>query len=217
VFFSLFDDSNQKLAKNSSIGMYSGSSVNLGGALETGSFQRLQCSRIFSTTTGWFTLNGLSKARPKVFKPVYSTVVAEAARVLIVFTGLAIIPDTPESYESKADLFEFIARLPMNWDETKIINGKIGKYITTARRSGNTWYIASCCDEQGAQLPINLDFLEAGKQYSAKLFEDAADSHYKTNMESYSVRSIKVSKSDTITAKLAPGGGHCMIIETMKE
>lgn len=162
---------------------------------------------------GFMTLTELEKQRPKVFKPIHSTVVAEAARVLITFSGLAFLPDTPESYESKADLFEFIARLPMTWDDTRILNGEIGKHITTARRAGRTWYIASCANAAGAELPIHFDFLEEGSAYQATLYEDAKDTHYVTNKESYRIRRTSLKKGDRITVRLAPGGGHCMVVE----
>ncbi len=160
---------------------------------------------------GFLTLNGLEE-RPKVFKPIHSTVVAECARVLITFSGLSYLPDTPDSYEAKADLFEFISKLPMTWDETHITNASIGETITTARRSGREWFIASCCNEKGAKLPIKLDFLEAGKIYQATLYEDASDTHYINNKEAYAIRKIYVKKGDTIAAKLAPGGGHCVYV-----
>ncbi len=162
---------------------------------------------------GFMTLTDLEKERPKVFKPINSTVVAEAARVLITFSGLSYLPDTPESYEKKADLFEFIARLPMTWDETRILNGDIGHHITTARRSGRTWYIASCANEEGAELPINFNFLEEGVTYEATLYEDTEETHFVTNKESYRIRTTSLKKGDRISARLAPGGGHCMIVE----
>jgi alpha-glucosidase len=161
---------------------------------------------------GFMTLTDLEKQRPKVFKPVNSTVVGEAARILITFSGLAYLPDTPESYESKADLFEFIAQLPMTWDETKILNGEIGKHITTARRVGRNWYIASCANEAGAELSIDLNFLEPGVTYAATLYEDTPETHFETNKESYRIRKITLKKGDIFTAKIAPGGGHCMTL-----
>lgn len=162
---------------------------------------------------GFMTLTDLEKQRPKVFKPLDSTVVAEAARVMITFSGLAFLPDTPESYEAKADLFAFIASLPMTWDETRILNGEIGRYITTARRSGTDWFVASCCDEQGAELPIVFDFLQPEKVYEATFFEDCETSHYKTEKEQYRVRTEMVQRGDQMVARLAPGGGHCITLK----
>ena len=121
-----------------------------------------------------------------------------------------------DSTESKSDLFEFIARLPMNWDDTRIINAEIGKFITTARRSGDEWYIASTCDENGATLPVACDFLDKGMVYEAILFEDAPESHFRTNKDEYRVRKTEVRQGDVITARLAPGSGHCIWLKPLK-
>jgi alpha-glucosidase len=161
---------------------------------------------------GMYSLNSAKEARPKIFSEVYSTVTAETARVLITFSGLSLLPDIPEAYEAKADLFEFIAKLPMNWDETRILNGEIGRLITTARRSGEEWFIGSSCDERGVELSIPLDFLKEGVEYAATLYEDGDQAHYKTNREAYQVRHTVVRKGDIVKAKLAPGGGHCIYL-----
>jgi len=166
---------------------------------------------------GYLTLTDIEKTRPKVFEVIHSTVVAETARVLIMFSGLAVLPDSPDSYASKPELFEFISSLPMTWDKTKIINSEIGKYITTARLSGSEWFVASACNEDGAMLDIKLDFLQEGKTYQATLYEDASDSHYITNKDEYRIKTIKVKKGDTIKAKLAPGGGHCIKLKMTNE
>ena len=165
---------------------------------------------------GLYSIKDADVERPRIFQPVYTTVVAETARTFIVFSGMAIIPDIPEAYEAKADLFEFLERLPMTWDETRVLHGKIGDYISIARRSGTTWFIGTACDEKGVTLPINLSFLDADVSYDAMIFEDAPDTHYMTNPETYRVRKHGVNKDDAIQAVLAPGGGHCVILEVAK-
>lgn len=158
-------------------------------------------------------ITDIEKVRPKVFRTVHSTVVAEAARVMIVHAGLSIMPDTPESYLSKADLFTFLSALPMTYDETRILHGKIGEHICTARHSGDTWFIDSCCSEKGATLDLKLDFLKDGVTYEATLYEDAPDAHYINNKDAYRVRRQPVKKGHVIPAKLAPGGGHCVLLK----
>ena len=162
---------------------------------------------------GLYTLKNPAEDRPKIFKNVNTTLVAETARVLIVFSGIAILPDCPEAYESKSDLFDFLRKLPMDYDETKILHGSIGEYITTARRSGDKWYIASATNEMKRTLDIKLDFLEPGKEYSATLYEDADDTDYISNRETYTVTNKVVTSNDTIKAAMAAGGGHCIYIE----
>jgi len=165
---------------------------------------------------GLYAITDAKKKRPKIFSELYSTVVAETARVMITFSGLAVLPDTPEAYEAKANLFEFIAALPMTWDETRILHSNIGHLITTARRSGDDWFVASCCDEKGTTTPIKLDFLKPGATYTATLYEDGQNAHYKTNRESYTVKKIHVTSTTTLQAKLAGGGGHCIRITMQK-
>ncbi|MBB3205847.1 alpha-glucosidase [Rhodopirellula rubra] len=161
---------------------------------------------------GLFTLEDPASVRPKIFKNVDTTVVAETARVMITFSGLAILPDCPEAYEAKSDLFEFLGKLPMTWNETRVLDGKIGHYISMARRSGGEWFIASANNEEPRTLQIKLDFLDPNVQYVATLFEDGADAHYQTNRESYRVRKIEVKQGDVISANMAAGGGHCVLI-----
>lgn len=163
---------------------------------------------------GLFALENPARDRPRIFQNVESTVVAEAARVLITHSGLAVLTDCPEAYAEKADLFEFLSRLPMDWDETRILNGAIGEHITTARRSGETWCVASATNEEGRELTIPLDFLKPGATYRATLYEDAPDAHYQTNREAYRVRRVEGLTSETkLRAVLAPGGGHALILE----
>jgi alpha-glucosidase len=162
-----------------------------------------------------------------------TTVVSQAAQCLLYPSGLVTLPDFPDAYRRKADLFEFIAQLPMNYDETKVIDAEIGKHITIARKAGEQWFVAALADEQGRKTSVALDFLKEGITYDVTLYEDAADAHYeysgpmnkrearaqktelkpqKTRRELYRVKKTTAKKGDTIPIGIAPGGGHCMWI-----
>ena len=161
--------------------------------------------------------NGLRQKGPRETNTYFSTVASEAARTLIIFSGLVCIPDAPEAYAAKADLFEFIQKMPVGkWDESQVLHSKIGKYITTARRHGKEWFIGSVYNQEGGTLDIDLKFLEADKEYDITFYEDTEETHCKTNPEAYQVRNAKVRKGDVIKAVMAPGGGHCMWIRPTK-
>lgn len=162
---------------------------------------------------GLYALENPARDRPRIFTNVEATVAAETARVLITYSGFSILPDCPEAYAEKDDLFDFIRRMPMTWDETRIVHSSVGEYITTARRSGDTWFVASATNEQARTLPIPLDFLQADRKYSATLYEDSPDSHFQTNREAYRVRRLTVTKGTTIAAQMAPGGGHSIFLQ----
>ncbi|PZX53057.1 alpha-glucosidase [Algoriphagus ratkowskyi] len=170
---------------------------------------------------GNFDLSGINRGDrekgPKITDSYVSTVVSEAARTLIIHSGLVCIPDAPEEYLEKADLFEFIQKQPVGkWDESMILDAKMGEYITTARRQGDSWFIGSVHDQQGGTLDIALDFLQPGKEYQVTYYEDTDETHGKTNPEAYQVRSGEVKKGDIVHAKMAPGGGHCMWIRAVE-
>ncbi|WPJ97072.1 glycoside hydrolase family 97 catalytic domain-containing protein [Coraliomargarita algicola] len=174
-----------------------------------------------------------SIARDKVHKQIPSTVVSQVAQCLIFYSGILTLPDMPDAYNRKMDLFEFIKQLPMTWDETQVLEMEIGKHLTMARRSGDTWMVAAVADESGREMDLSLDFLSPGVSYDITLYEDTAESHYafpggwnqadarkkkiafdpvETKRELYQIRKMTVKQGDTIAAHIAPGGGHCMWI-----
>ena len=170
---------------------------------------------------GNFDITGINKGQrdkgPRIQHSYLSTAVSEAARTLVIFSGLVCIPDAPEAYEAKKDLFEFIQKLPVGlWDESRVLNSSIGEYITTARRHGDEWFIGSVINQQGGTLNIELDFLDEGREYKTTFYEDTEETHCKDNPEVYQIRKGKVKKGDLIKAELAPGGGHCMWIRPAK-
>ncbi|WP_158973662.1 glycoside hydrolase family 97 protein [Cellulophaga sp. L1A9] len=166
---------------------------------------------------GNFDLTGINDGSrekgPKIIGSYLSTVASEAARTLIIHSGLVCIPDAPEAYTKKADLFEFIQKMPVGkWDESKVLHAKMGEYISTARRHGEAWFIGSVYNQKGGVLNIDLDFLKEGENYKVTFYEDTPETHCKTNPEAYQVRTGIVKKGDVIKVKMAPGGGHCMWI-----
>ena len=171
---------------------------------------------------GAFDLKGINKGErekgPKEKDSYLSTVVSEAARTLIIYAGLVCITDAPEAYMKKADLFEFIRMLPIGkWDESLVLNAKMGEYITTARSHNGEWFVGSVHDQKGGTLDIPLDFLDADKEYQVTYYEDTDETHCATNPEAYQIRKGAVKKGDIVKAKIAPGGGHCMWIRPSKD
>ena len=174
-----------------------------------------------------------SISRDKVHKQIPSTVVSQCAQCLIFPSGILTLPDMPDAYRRKADLFTFIKQLPMNYNETKVLEMTIGEKLTMARRAGDTWFVAAVANEAGRKLEVKLDFLKPGVTYDVTFYEDTAESHYefpggwnkkdaakkkipfkpaKTKREHYQIRTDQVMKGDLISAQIAPGGGHCMWI-----
>lgn len=162
---------------------------------------------------GMFDLRQGKTTRVDENQPVPSTLVSEAARTLIVFSGATIIPDIPEYYKKYPDLLRFIAAQKMPWHESKTLGGEIGKYIIMARQaSDNTWLVGAATNEDSRELDIPLSFLNSGK-FEVILIQDGDNAHYLTNREVMNVQKQILKSKDKVHVKLAPGGGACLIIK----
>lgn len=168
-------------------------------------------------SNGNFGLDGINagerKKGPKHTHSYISTVVSEVARCLVISSALVTLPDAPEEYLKKADLFAYLQAMPATWDETHVIDGKIGDYISIARRTGDDWFVGSVNSEAAARtLEVPLNFLQDGVTYEATLYQDTAQTDAKKNHDAYEVRTQTVTSADTIPAEMVLGGGHAMIL-----
>jgi alpha-glucosidase len=144
---------------------------------------------------------------------VPSTITSEAARTLIVFSGLTVLPDIPEDYEKFPALLLFITSEKMPWRKSKTLMGQIGKYIVMARQATDgTWLVGAATDSSPRVLNIPLSFLGKGK-YQATIIRDGEHADYLTNRAACQVNKETVKASGHVEVRLAPGGGACMIIK----
>ncbi|MFC1225129.1 glycoside hydrolase family 97 C-terminal domain-containing protein [Pedobacter sp. BG31] len=145
--------------------------------------------------------------------PVPSTLVGEAARTLVMFLGVTVIPDIPENYKKHPEILEFYASEKMPWRESKTISGVIGEYISMARQSADgTWLFGAATNEEPRDLEIPLSFLSKGN-YRATVIQDSKDSDYRTHKEGYTSKELNVTSGTKVRVKLAPGGGACIILK----
>jgi len=106
-------------------------------------------------------------------------------------------------------LLDFLGSIPTVWDETVILDAKLGKYIVEARRNGDNWYLAAINDWTPAGFNVNLSFLKEGT-YSAMTAADGLNAT--RNPQDFNLRESEVTQKDSIKINLAPGGGFLMRI-----
>jgi alpha-glucosidase len=124
-----------------------------------------------------------------------------------------MVSDTPHAYEDQP-AFEFIKHCPSTWDESRVLNGEPGEYISMARRNGDQWFLGSMTNWNARALDIPLSFLGPGK-YTAEIYADADDAaQYPKNV---AVRKQTVDASTSLKAQLAPGGGYAVRFVPVKQ
>jgi hypothetical protein len=143
------------------------------------------------------------------YKPgnrVHTTLAKQLALFVVLWSPVQMAADLPENYEGH-DAFAFIEQVPTSWDETKVLDARIGDYVVMARRSGSDWFVGCITDEEPRMLELPLTFLDPGKQYDAHVYADAADADWRANPTAMELAVARVASSETLPVRLAPGGG----------
>ena len=108
---------------------------------------------------------------------------------------------------------DFLKGLPTVWDETRGLDGEVGKYAVEARRHGKDWYLAAIADRNGRELSVPLKFLGKGS-WKVTLWQDAPDAG--ENPDGLVKGEKTVRASETLPLKLAPSGGMVAIFSPGK-
>lgn len=128
---------------------------------------------------------------------------------MVLDSPLTMLCDSPSNYEREPECTEFIASVPTVWDETRVLDGRFGEYVVTARRSGDTWYIGGISNSTPRDIEIDLSPLGVeGK--SLTLFSDGVNA--RRNGQDYKKQTL--SAPNTLKLHLAPGGGFAAILSS---
>lgn len=163
-----------------------------------------------------YTQGAMRNAIKKNYNPVNSEPMSQGTRcrqlaTYVIFDSpLNMLCDNPSNYRKEPECTAFIARIPTVWDETLGLDGKVGEYITMARRSGDEWYVGGLTNWDKRDITVDLSFLGEGF-YEIELFKDginadrAACDYKRVVMPVPEDRQLKVT--------LFPGGGFAGRIE----
>lgn len=132
----------------------------------------------------------------------------QLAEFVVFDAPLNMICDSPTSYELEPVCSEFLYRVPTVWDETVVLDGKVGDYIITARRKGDTWYIGAMTDWTERDLKVDISRLVGDAQVNVEAWQDGKVAHKFGN--DYQKKTYIAKES--IDIHMAPGGGWAAII-----
>jgi alpha-glucosidase len=121
--------------------------------------------------------------------------------------------DKPAAYQGEPEI-KFFRDVPTVWDETRVIDGAIGQFITTARRTGPEWFVGTINSDEPRSVTIPLSFLPPGQLFEAEVYEDGGQgAHPRTQV---SIRKLSVSSQSVIEATLKPAGGQAIRLSPLK-
>ena len=117
-------------------------------------------------------------------------------------SGIVHIAECPENlrYFQGKDIMK---RLPAAWDDTKLLEGKVGQYATVARRHGEDWWVCGI-NVDTRYCKVNFDFLEEGKTYTAYIYYDG---NCRTELK---FKKMQVTKDSSVSLKELSEGGFLM-------
>lgn len=116
--------------------------------------------------------------------------------------------DNPSLSKDEPEL-EFWDKIPTIWDETKVLQGAPGTFITTARRSGGDWFVGTLTNNDARKIKISFDFLPKGKRYIASIYSDDETVQTATKV---SVERKQIDSTTVFEVNLKASGGQAVWI-----
>ena len=102
---------------------------------------------------------------------------------------------------------EFYRELPVVWDETRVLQGEIGKFAVIARRSGKDWFLGAMNGDQPRTLSVPLDFLSEEQTFTARRYFHDSQVATRTHV---GIRNESVDASKTLEIPLAARSGEAI-------
>lgn len=128
----------------------------------------------------------------------------QLAQYVIFEAPLQMLADNPTVYMKEQECTNFITKVPVVFDETVPLDGKVGEYVALARRKGDVWFVGAMSNWTPRDLTLDFSFLPEGT-YEAEIFKDGMNSDRQAT--DYKREVIAVSRNFNPTIKLFPGGG----------
>ena len=151
-------------------------------------------------------------------KSIQTTPAHQLALAAIYYSPLQVLYwyDKPSDSKDEPEL-KFFDDIYTTWDDTKVLQGEVGQFISIARRKGQEWFIGSITNNDARQLPVKLDFLPDNTNYIAEIYTDGGKSiPTRTKVK---VSKFRVNNKTTLNFKLQKSGGAAirLVPETKKD
>jgi len=163
-----------------------------------------------------YTPGAMRNALQREYAPNYSNPVSQGTRArqvaeYVVFDApFEMLCDNPTAYMKEEQTTDFITAIPTVWEETRVLQGEIGKYIVTARRCENRWFIGGMTNWDARDLKIDLSELGLKGTHEAMIFRDGVN--VERNATDYVEEQLQLQVKKPLQVHMAPGGGFVLVV-----
>jgi alpha-glucosidase len=157
-----------------------------------------------------YTPGGFRNVTKEAFEPrndlplAVGTRAHQLAMYVVYDSPLQMLSDTPSAYRGQPGS-EFLKVVPATWDETRVLDGRIGEYVVIARRNGSDWFVGTMTD-QPRKVAIPLGFL-GGTTFDVTIWADTRDSSTDPTRLSVLPARLGGKGSKPLELSLVDGGG----------
>jgi alpha-glucosidase len=157
-----------------------------------------------------YTPGAMRNATKETFAAIHGQPMALGTRchqlgMYVVFESpLQMLSDSPSNYLHEPEAMEFLAAVPTEWDETRVLDARIADYVVVARRNGHDWYVGAMNDWTARDLEIDMSFLPDGN-FTMDAYQDGVNAD--RNASDYKKTTMQVSRTTKLKLPLASGGG----------
>jgi alpha-glucosidase len=157
-----------------------------------------------------YTPGAMLNAQKNSFAPIFNRPMSlgtrchQLAMYVVYESPLQMLADSPSNYLREPEMMEFLAPVPTEWDETRVLDARIADYVLVARRNGADWYVGAMTDWTPRELEVDFSFLPEGK-FQMEAYQDGVNAdRYGSD---YKVVKSQVNRTTKLKIRLAPGGG----------
>ena len=163
-----------------------------------------------------YTQGAMRNSTKDNYYPDYSNPMSQGTRCrqlaeyVIFESPFNMLCDNPTAYNREPECTKYIATIPTVWENTIVLNGKVGEYITIARQAKNgDWYVGSMTNWDPREFELDLSFLGNGT-YKAEIFRDGVNADKVAS--DYKKETVSIPDNKKLNIRMAPGGGFAMRI-----
>ena len=161
-----------------------------------------------------YTQGAMKNANKYGFAPLYTEPMSQGTRCrqlaeyVIFESPFNMLCDSPSNYLKEDECTKFIAKVPTTWDETIVLDGKVGEYLVIARRKEYKWYIGAITNWEERDITLDLSVLPGFGAKSGRIFRDGINANRVG--KDYVSEQIQV-MGNKVKFHLAKGGGAAIV------